>query len=112
MTKRITPCFELYLEGMYLLQQRNGVAKTGEIAKFFGVVSGTITNTVTQLKNKGLVNHKPYVGVTLTDEGKQIALNSINKHKILTNLFTSLFEIEQKLAYDLAFNVQLIFQKM
>jgi DtxR family Mn-dependent transcriptional regulator len=105
MTKQVTPCFERYLEGIYLLQQRNGVAKTGELAKFFGVVSGTITNTVAKLKNKGLVHHQPYVGVTLTEEGKQIALNSLKKHELLTKLFTNFLEIEQSLAYEVAFNI-------
>jgi DtxR family transcriptional regulator, Mn-dependent transcriptional regulator len=105
MTKQVTPCFERYLEGIYLLQQKNGVARTGDLAKFFGVVSGTITNTVTKLKNEGLVHHQPYVGVTLTEEGKQIALISLKKHELLTKLFTNFLEIEQKLAYEVAFNI-------
>ena len=109
MVKHVTPCFERYLEGIYLIQQRNGVSKTGELAKFFAVVSGTITNTVTKLKNQGLVHHQPYFGVTLTDEGERIALNSLRKHELLTKLFTDLLDVEQNLAYDVAFNVACYF---
>jgi DtxR family Mn-dependent transcriptional regulator len=109
MTKHVTPCFERYLEGIYLFQQRNGVAKTGDLANFFGVVSGTITNTVSKLKNKGLVHHQPYVGVTLTEEGKRIALNSLKKHELLTKLFTDLLDVEQSIAYEVTFNIACYF---
>ncbi|MDG6221809.1 MAG: hypothetical protein QCH99_00925 [Candidatus Bathyarchaeota archaeon] len=60
MPKHVTPCFERYLEGIYILQEKNEFARTGDLAKMFGVVYGTVTNTVSKLKNKGLVHHQPF----------------------------------------------------
>jgi len=105
MTAKVTASVERYLEGIYILQEKNGVARTSELVKLFGVVSGTITNTVKRLKRDGLVAHQPYRGVYLTEEGHNIALRAIRKHRLLTKLLTAILDVEPTLAYGVAFNI-------
>jgi len=105
MTRKVTASVERYLEGIYILQEKNGVARTSELVKLFGVVSGTITNTIKRLKRDGLVAHQPYRGIKLTEEGNKIALRAIRKHQLLTRLLTDILDVEPTLTYDVAFNI-------
>jgi len=105
MTAKVTASVERYLEGIYILQEKNGVARTSELVKLFGVVSGTITNTIKRLKRDGLVAHQPYRGIKLTEEGNKIALRAIRKHQLLTRLLTDILDVEPTLTYDVAFNI-------
>ena len=44
---------------------------------------GTVTATVKRLADRGLVDHKPYRGIELTDEGRRAAIASIRRHRIV-----------------------------
>ncbi|MEM2319760.1 MAG: metal-dependent transcriptional regulator [Candidatus Bathyarchaeia archaeon] len=85
---------EEYIEAIYKLQNRKGVAKTMELAVELKVVPGSITNTVAHLKKHGLVEHIPYRGVRLTAEGERIALNIVRKHRLAERLLTDILEVE------------------
>lgn len=54
MTRKVGASIERYLEGIYRLQEKNGIATTSEIIKLLNVVPGTITNTMKRLKREGL----------------------------------------------------------
>ena len=54
MTRKVSASIERYLEGIYRLQEKNGIATTSEIIKLLNVVPGTITNTMKRLKREGL----------------------------------------------------------
>ena len=62
---------EEYIETIYKLQKRNGIAKTKELAETMHVVPGSITNTIEHLESHRLVTHEPYRGVKLTREGEK-----------------------------------------
>jgi len=85
---------EEYIEAIYKLQRRRGVARTKELAEELRVVPGSITNTIAHLKKHGLVEHKPYKGVRLTAKGEKLALNIIRRHRLAERLLTDLLEAE------------------
>lgn len=85
---------EEYIEAIYKLQRRNGVARTKELAKELNVVPGSITNTIAHLERHGLVEHTPYKGVRLTVEGEKLALNIIRRHRLAERLLTDLLEAD------------------
>ena len=58
-------------------------AHTGDLADRLGLSPSTITTAVKRLADRGLVDHKPYRGVELTDEGSRIAVASIRRHRIV-----------------------------
>jgi len=93
MAEEVTAVTEEYLEGIYRLQQRSGVATTSEIVKLLQVVPGTVTNTVERLEREGLVTHEPYKGVKLTEEGRKIALDVIRRHRLSERLLTDLLHV-------------------
>jgi DtxR family Mn-dependent transcriptional regulator len=70
------------LKAIYRLSG-DGDAHTGALAERLGLSPGTITTTVKRLADRGLVDHKPYRGVELTPTGRQAAIASIRRHRIV-----------------------------
>ncbi|MBC7131233.1 metal-dependent transcriptional regulator, partial [Candidatus Bathyarchaeota archaeon] len=85
---------EEYLEAIYKLQSRKGIARTTELAEELNVVPGSVTNTLTHLEKHGLVKREPYRGVKLTRKGEKIALTIIRKHRLAERLLTDILEVD------------------
>lgn len=85
---------EEYIEAVYKLQRRSGVAKTKELAEELKVVPGSITNTIAHLEKHGLVEHTPYRGVKLTIKGERLALKIVRRHRLAERLLTDLLKAE------------------
>jgi len=93
LAEEVTAVTEEYLEGIYRLQQRSGVARTSEMVELLQVVPGTVTNTIERLEREGLVTHEPYKGVKLTEEGRKIALDVIRRHRLSERLLTDILHM-------------------
>lgn len=102
MAREVSIIIEEYLEGIYRLQERSGVARTSELVKLLKVASGTVTNTVERLERKGLVTHKPYKGVKLTEKGRKIALQVLRRHRLSERLLTDILQIKWDEAHKAA----------
>lgn len=94
MTVELSHEAEEYIEAIYKLQKRSGVARTKELAQELKVVPGSITNTIAHLEKHGLVEHTPYRGVRLTAEGEKLALTIIRRHRLAERLLTDLLEAD------------------
>lgn len=101
-SEEISAVIEEYLECIYRLQEKSGVARTNDIVKSLGVVPGTVTNTVEWLEKEGLVTHKPYKGVKLTEKGRKIALQVIRRHRLSERLLTDILHMEWDKVHDAA----------
>ena len=74
---------ENYLKAIYKLNDHlKGEVSTNAIAEELKTKASSVTDMVKKLNDKGLVNYKKYQGVTLTVEGKNIAINIIRKHRL------------------------------
>jgi len=98
----VTATIEEYLECIYKLQEKSGVARTSDIVKSLSVAPGTVTNTVEWLEKQDLVTHKPYKGVKLTQKGREIALQVIRKHRLSERLLVDILHMRRDQAHDAA----------
>jgi DtxR family Mn-dependent transcriptional regulator len=98
----VTEVVEEYLEGIYRLQEKSGVARTSDIVKVLQVVPGTVTNTVERLEKEGMLRHEPYRGVRLTDKGRRIALDVIRRHRLSERLLTDFVHVDWDKVHDAA----------
>jgi len=98
----VTEVVEEYLEGIYRLQEKSGVARTSDIVKVLQVVPGTVTNTVERLEREGMLRHEPYRGVKLTDKGRKIALDVIRRHRLSERLLTDFVHVDWDKVHDAA----------
>jgi len=85
---------EEYIETIYRLQKRSGVAKTKELAEKLHVVPGSITNTIGHLEKHDLVKHEPYKGVKLTAKGERLALDILRRHRLAERLLTDILDFK------------------
>ena len=98
----VTAAIEEYLECIYKLQDKSGVARTSEIVKSLNVAPGTVTNTVEWLERQDMVTHKPYKGVKLTQKGRKIALQVIRKHRLSERLLVDILHMRRDKAHEAA----------
>ena len=102
MMKKVTPAVEEYLETIYRLEKRDGVAKTNGLVLALNVAAGTVTNTVERLEREQLVTHEPYKGVKLTEQGKKIALDVLRRHRLSERLLTDFLKFDWGEAHEAA----------
>jgi len=98
----VTHQAEEYLEAIYRLEQKGGSARTMELARNLNVVPGSVTNTIENLKRKGLVIHKPYKGVKLTENGRKIASSVLRRHRLAERLLTDILHLDWSEVHDQA----------
>ena len=81
--KSMTLSEEDYIKCIYHLGKGENVTiSTNAIAELMATKPSSVTDMVKKLSEKGFVNHRKYQGVTLTDQGKTIALSIIRKHRL------------------------------
>lgn len=75
---------ENYLKIIYLLTERNNgnEVSTNDLAEQTQTKAASVSDMLRKLAEKNLINYKKYQGVTLTQEGKWIALSVIRKHRL------------------------------
>ena len=74
---------EDYAKAIYALERRGGAVTTNALAERLGVTAGSASGMVKRLGELGLVRHQPYRGVSLTDDGRRVALEVMRHHRLL-----------------------------
>src|SRR3981081_1002859 len=83
-TKTLSPAVEDYAKAVYSLETRSGdPVATTVLADRLGVSAASASGMVRKLDELGLVEHVPYHGVRLTEEGRRIALEGIRHHRLI-----------------------------
>ncbi|HEX2087561.1 MAG TPA: metal-dependent transcriptional regulator [Solirubrobacteraceae bacterium] len=74
-----------YAKAIYALQGRSGgePVATNDLAARLGVTPASASSMARKLADLGLVDLEPYRGVTLTSEGKRVALEVLRHHRLL-----------------------------
>ncbi len=71
------------LKSVYRHAGPEGVARPGDLAEALAVSPATITARLKKLDDQGLVEHRPYQGVTLTRKGRVAAIGAMRRHRIV-----------------------------
>jgi len=75
---------EMYLETIFILEQRHGHAHGVEIAKELGVSKPSVSKAMKLLKEKGLIDKESYGSITLTPEGLELSKRVYRQHQMIT----------------------------
>jgi len=100
--EKLSASLEDYLEAIFDLTSESKVARSKDIAESLDVARSSVTGALKLLKEKHLVNYKPYGYVTLTDSGKKAASEIAKKHKILESFFVDVLGIKTNSAQQAA----------
>lgn len=81
----VTPTIENYVKQIWRLEENSGHRNValGALASSMGVTPGTVTSMLKTLSEAGLVVYRPRKGVTLTDQGRSLAMHVLRRHRIL-----------------------------
>ncbi|MFU1795830.1 metal-dependent transcriptional regulator [Paenibacillus azoreducens] len=86
------------LEQIYLLSQKDGVARARDIAQNLDVGPSTITKTLQKLDQMDLIVYNKYEYIVLTPKGELVGEKIALKHEILQQ-FMLLLEIDPENAH-------------
>ncbi len=79
-----TPAVEDYSKAIFSLETRSSEpVSTTALAERLGITPGSVSAMLKRLDELGLISHVPYRGVTLTEDGRRIALRVIRHHRLL-----------------------------
>ncbi len=90
----LTRSIEDYLKAIYELEQHGNPAQTSAIAGALDVAPPSVSGMVKRLSEAGLLQHVPYRGVQLTEDGRRAALRMVRRHRVVETYLTT------KLGYD------------
>lgn len=82
-TDTLTRSVQDYLKAIYQLSPEGRPASTSEIAHLLALAPPSVTGMVKRLSEHGLLEHVPYRGVQLTDEGRRAALRMVRRHRLI-----------------------------
>ncbi len=74
---------EEYLRAFYYLQQKNGIARASELARYLGISKAGVSEMIASLGERGLVKAKKYAPASLTRRGASIAKKMTFRHRVL-----------------------------
>ena len=80
---RLSQSQEDYLKQIFLLGDGVESVSTRDLSERLEVRPASVTGMVQRLAEQGLVSHEPYRGVSLTDEGRRVALEMLRHHRLL-----------------------------
>ena len=84
MHPELSSAVEDYAKAIYALETRKGHAvSTNAIAERLGVTAASASGMVKRLGELGLVEHEPYRGVSLSEQGRRVALEVLRHHRLI-----------------------------
>ena len=95
----ISPSLEHYLRAIFDLQENKGYARVTDIASMLGVAKPAVSTAVKTLRSNGLVSHRVYESILLTEEGEKRAKSVSGKFSILMHFLMDVLGVEEEQAF-------------
>lgn len=78
---------------------------TGELNEYLNVTPASVTEMVSKLDDRGLVDYEKYQGVILTDQGNALAMQAGWRFCAVSTFFDSVLDtrLDEKTAFDIGF---------
>lgn len=87
-TSSLSRSVEDYLKAIYCLCKGGSPVSTSAIAESLEVQPASVTGMVKRMAESGFLEHVPYRGVMLTEDGTREALRILRRHRILETYLT------------------------
>ena len=91
-----------YLEAIYDIAGKDGIAKTSQIAKWMAVKPASVTEVLQRLADNKFVKYTPYKGVSLTKKGYNHARRIKRKHRILERFLHDVLGLDRDKVHEQA----------
>lgn len=111
MSSELSSIEEEYLEAIWHLEQRNKIAKTGDLSQRLNVTMGTASNMIDHLEREGLLEHEHYRGVKLTEKGREAATDVVRRHRLGERFLADILHLDWSRVHDAACKLEHGFSK-
>jgi DtxR family Mn-dependent transcriptional regulator len=94
---------ENYLKAIYKLQEQHGSGiNTNSIALSIQTKAASVTDMVKKLSEKKLLEYEKYKGVSLTNLGKKVAVETVRKHRLWETFLSQKLNFSWDEVHDIA----------
>jgi len=90
----LTPAQEDYLKHILRLGGEEGWVSTQALADTLQVKPPSVTEMVRRLAELGLLEHRPYRGVSLSHRGRRAALETLRHHRLLETFLVEVLGLQ------------------
>ena len=97
---RVQESGEMYLEAIWVLNQKNGFVRSIDVSEYLGYSKPSVSRAMGILRKGEFIVVDKDGGITLTDAGREIAEKIYERHTILTKLLMMLGVSEETAAAD------------
>lgn len=94
----LSPTQEHYLRAIWLIQSDKGYARVTDIGNELGVAKAAVSAAVKALRKEGLVDHRHYEQVLLTEKGIRNAQEISSRYAIIHTFLEEVLGIEKDAA--------------
>ncbi len=98
-TGKMTPSKENYLKVMLGLSGEEGI-RSVDIANALGVSKASVSSMMNVLRDEGYVTKEKYGVVTLTESGKNVAVNIKRRYEVLKRFLHNVLGVEAGIAAE------------
>lgn len=98
-TGKMTPSKENYLKVMLGLSSEGGI-RSIDIANALGVSKASVSSMMNVLRDEGYVTKEKYGVVTLTESGKNVAVNIKRRYEVLKRFLHNVLGVEARIAAE------------
>ncbi len=81
---------EMYLEAILVLSQRGRPVRSIDVCEYLGYTKPSVSRAMSLLRNGGYVTADRNNYLRLTEAGQSVAERIYERHRVLTQLFTTL----------------------
>ena len=81
---------EMYLETIYTLTQTKAAIRSIDVCEHMGFSKPSVSRAIGLLKNGGFIRVDEDGYITLTDEGREVALKTYERHKVITDFLVGI----------------------
>ena len=96
---------EMYLESIYILTQKSSSVRSIDICEYMGYSKPSVSRAVGLLRDGGYITVDGKGYITLTEEGRAVALKMFERHTMLTNFLVKL-GVDKKTASEDACKIE------
>lgn len=89
----ISAQLEDYLEHIFDVIRKNGIAKVSDIARLKNVKMPSVNNAINRLTKEGLVTHGRYKNINLTESGAKLASELKRRHTVIRQFLTDVLGV-------------------
>ncbi|PKM63782.1 MAG: hypothetical protein CVU96_06165 [Firmicutes bacterium HGW-Firmicutes-20] len=87
---------EMYIKTIYMLEKDHGHVHITDLSRVLNVTKPSVTKATELLKNRGLLDKEGYGPVKLTEEGRIMAEQIMNRHEIIAKCLRKTLNLSEE----------------